>query len=281
MKDLLKKTQEICRIYNIKPQSSMGQNFLVSSGVYKKIVMTANISKEDTVLEVGPGLGFLSAEILKQAKRLVAVELDENLSKVLDLALKSHELDNLEIIGQNILDFDLDNLSPDYKVVANLPYNISSVFLRKLLSSDNRPKSLTLMLQKEVVERVVAQAGKHSLLSLSVQHYSKANYIDTVKKENFWPEPKVDSAILHLETKADKDITIPKADEKDFFRLLKFGFSAKRKKLINNLSGALRMDTKEVLVYLESAGIDKNARAQDLNLQDWYSLFARLKAIMV
>ena len=125
MNDLLKKTQEICRIYDIKPQSSMGQNFLVSLEVYKKIVASAQIEKDDLVLEVGPGLGFLSAELLKSAKKVVAVELDDEIAKVLELALSSHNLDNLEIINENILDFNAEILKSDYKIVANLPYNIS------------------------------------------------------------------------------------------------------------------------------------------------------------
>ena len=281
MNDLLKKTQEICRIYDIKPQRSRGQNFLVSLEVYKKIVASANIKKEDVVLEVGPGLGFLSAELLKEAKKVIAVELDAKIAKVLELALSAHSVDNLEIISENILDFNADTLEKDYKIVANLPYNISSVFLRKFLSADNKAKSLTLMLQKEVVERIVAEPGKHSLLSLSVQYYSQAKYVDTVKKENFWPQRKVDSAILHLDIKEDKDISLSKDEQKIFFRLLKFGFSAKRKKLINNLVGALQVENKLIQTKMQAADIDINIRAQDLSLNDWQRLFAQLRSIMV
>ena len=281
MNDLLKKTQEICRIYDIKPQRSMGQNFLVSLEVYKKIVASANIKKEDVVLEVGPGLGFLSAELLKEAKKVIAVELDAKIAKVLELALSAHSIDNLEIISENILDFNADTLEKDYKIVANLPYNISSVFLRKFLSADNKAKSLTLMLQKEVVERIVAEPGKHSLLSLSVQYYSQAKYVDTVKKENFWPQPKVDSAILHLETKKDEEISLSKEEQKVFFRLLKFGFSAKRKKLVNNLAGALQVENKLIQTKMQAADIDISIRAQDLSLNDWQRLFAQLRSIMV
>jgi 16S rRNA (adenine1518-N6/adenine1519-N6)-dimethyltransferase len=281
MNDLLKKTQEICRIYDIKPQRSMGQNFLVSLEVYKKIVASANIKKEDVVLEVGPGLGFLSAELLKEAKKVIAVELDAKIAKVLELALSAHSIDNLEIISENILDFNADTLEKDYKIVANLPYNISSVFLRKFLSADNKAKSLTLMLQKEVVERIVAEPGKHSLLSLSVQYYSQAKYVDTVKKENFWPQPKVDSAILHLDIKEDKDISLSKDEQKIFFILLKFGFSAKRKKLINNLVGALQVENKLIQTKMQAADIDISIRAQDLSLNDWQRLFAQLRSIMV
>ena len=281
MNDLLKKTQEICRIYDIKPQRSMGQNFLVSLEVYKKIVASANIKKEDVVLEVGPGLGFLSAELLKEAKKVIAVELDAKIAKVLELALSAHSIDNLEIISENILDFNADTLEKDYKIVANLPYNISSVFLRKFLSADNKAKSLTLMLQKEVVERIVAEPGKHSLLSLSVQYYSQAKYIDTVKKENFWPQPKVDSAILHLETKKDEEISLSKEEQKVFFRLLKFGFSAKRKKLVNNLTGALQVENKLIQTKMQAVDVDISIRAQDLSLNDWQRLFAQLRSIMV
>ncbi len=281
MNDLLKKTQELCRIYDIKPQSSMGQNFLVSLEVYKKIVASANIKKDEVVLEVGPGLGFLSAELLKSARKVIAVELDDKLAKVLELALSAHSVDNLEIINENILDFDPSILEADYKIVANLPYNISSVFLRKFLTTKNKPKSLTLMLQKEVVERIVAEPGKHSLLSLSVQYYSQAKYIDTIKKENFWPQPKVDSAILHLETKEDKEISLSKEEQKTFFRLLKFGFSAKRKKLVNNLAGALQVDNEVIETKMQAVDIDISIRAQGLSLNDWQKLFAQLRSFMV
>jgi len=281
MNDLFKKTQELCRIYDIKPQSSMGQNFLVSLEVYKKIVASANIKKDEVVLEVGPGLGFLSAELLKSARKVIAVELDDKLAKVLELALSAHSVDNLEIINENILDFDPSILEADYKIVANLPYNISSVFLRKFLTTKNKPKSLTLMLQKEVVERIVAEPGKHSLLSLSVQYYSQAKYIDTIKKENFWPQPKVDSAILHLETKEDKEISLSKEEQKTFFRLLKFGFSAKRKKLVNNLAGALQVDNEVIETKMQAVDIDISIRAQGLSLNDWQKLFAQLRSFMV
>jgi 16S rRNA (adenine1518-N6/adenine1519-N6)-dimethyltransferase len=281
MNDLLKKTQEICRIYDIKPQSNMGQNFLISSEIYKQIVASADIKKNDVVLEVGPGLGFLSAELLKQAKKVVAVELDKKIAQLLEVALSAQKLDNLIVIRKNILDFNPEILEEDYKIVANLPYNISSVFLRKFLNEDNKPKSLTLMLQKEVVERIVAQAGQHSLLSLSVQYYSRVKYVDTVNKENFWPQPKVDSAILYLETKKDNEIILSKEEQKTFFRLLKFGFSAKRKKLVNNLAGALRVENKVIQNKMKAADISIDIRAQDLSLNDWYNLFAQLRSIMV
>jgi 16S rRNA (adenine1518-N6/adenine1519-N6)-dimethyltransferase len=281
MNDLLKKTQELCRIYDIKPRNSLGQNFLVSLEVYKKIVASAKIKKDDVVLEIGPGLGFLSAELLKSAKKVIAVELDEKIVKVLELALSAHNIDNLEIINANILDFNPSSLVNDYKIVANLPYNISSVFLRKFLSTENKPKSLTLMLQQEVVERIVAGPGKHSLLSLSVQYYSQAKYIDTIKKENFWPQPKVNSAILHLKRKEAEEISLSREEQKLFFRLLKFGFSAKRKKLVNNLAGALQIDNKMVETKMQAVDIDISIRAQALSLNDWQKLFAQLRLFMV
>ncbi len=281
MSDLLKKTQEICRLYDIKPQSSRGQNFLISSDVYKKIVSSAKLKDDDFVLEVGPGLGFLTVELLKAVNKVVAVELDESIVKILSIAVDAQGLNNLEIIQKNILDYDVKLLSVDYKVVANLPYNISSVFLRKFLSADNKPKTMTLMLQKEVVERIVAQAGKHSLLSLSVQYYSQAYYIDTVSKENFWPQPKVDSAILHLKILPNNYFSLNKNEQKLFFRLLKFGFSAKRKKLINNLTGALQIENDFIKDVFTEVNISLNVRAQDLSLEDWKKLFAQLRSVMV
>ncbi len=279
--NLLKATKHLCSIYNIEPQKKYGQNFLISDKVYSTIIEASNLNKDDLVLEVGPGLGFLSAKLSEKVKKLIAVELDQSIVKILKIAIDALPNSNIEIVSANILDFREASLGGSYKVVANLPYNITSVFLRKFLSSDNPPIALTLMLQKEVVNRILAGPGNHSLLSLSVQLYALPRLIAFVGKENFWPQPKVDSAILQIELKDKKELPIKKEDEKLFFRLLKFGFSAKRKKLKNNLAGALKLQTEIISTELKSLAIKDSARAQELSLEEWSKLFAQLKSYML
>ncbi|MCK5211736.1 ribosomal RNA small subunit methyltransferase A, partial [Candidatus Parcubacteria bacterium] len=210
--DLLKKTQEICEYYNIKPARSRGQNFLIRENIYDKIVEIADLNKDDVVLEVGPGLGFLTERLAKKAKKVIAVELDDKLVNILEERMKEQEIENVEVVNEDILkiifnfqfsifkQFSISNfqLFKKYKVVANLPYNITAKFLRLILSRPDKPESMTLMLQKEVAERIVAGPGKMSKLAVSVQFYASAKIIDYVGKENFWPEPKVDSAIIKI-----------------------------------------------------------------------------------
>ncbi len=278
--DLLKQMKEICRIYEISPQRSKGQNFLVTEGVYDKIVASADISSEDTIVEVGPGLGFLTAKLAKQAKKVIAVELDDRLAAVLKIAIDSQGVENVEIVNQDILKFNPENIGP-YKIVANIPYNISSILLRTFLGSNNRPGIMVLMLQKEVAERIVAQAPDMSLLALSVQFYGTPQIIKEVKAGNFWPEPKVDSAILKITIKKNK---YSSEEQKLFFRLAKIGFAAKRKMLKNNLCGGLKLkgeDKKIVEELMEKLAFNPRVRAEDLRLEDWENLFAGLKKFMV
>ena len=278
--DLLKQMKEICRIYEISPQRSKGQNFLVTEGVYDKIIASADISSEDTIVEVGPGLGFLTAKLAKQAKKVIAVELDDRLAAVLKIAIDSQGVENVEIVNQDILKFNPENIGP-YKIVANIPYNISSILLRTFLGSNNRPGIMVLMLQKEVAERIVAQAPDMSLLALSVQFYGTPQIIKEVKAGNFWPEPKVDSAILKITIKKNK---YSSEEQKLFFRLAKIGFAAKRKMLKNNLCGGLKLkgeDKKIVEELMEKLAFNPRVRAEDLRLEDWENLFAGLKKFMV
>lgn len=270
--DLLKKTQELCRLYDIKPARSRGQNFLIKEDIYEKIVETADIEKDDVVLEVGSGLGFLTSLLAKKAKKVVTVELDDRLAEVLKIGLDSQGVENIEIINENILDFKWHK-KEKYKIVANLPYNITSVFLRKFLSADVKPGLMVLMLQKEVAERIVASPGNMSLLAVSVQFYSSPEIIQMVPSNNFWPEPKVDSAIISLIVKSKK----LKVNEKDFFRLVKIGFSAKRKMLKNNLANGYHIEQAEVVDILKKAGFSQKIRAQEMSVDNWISLLSYFK----
>lgn len=279
--DLLARMKEICRIYEISPQRSKGQNFLVTESVYDDIIKAAEVKNTDTVLEVGPGLGFLTAKLAQKAKRVVAVELDDRLAEILKIGIDSQGVKNVEVVNQDILKFNPETLGGPYKVVANLPYNISSIFLRTFLGAAAPPDCLALMLQKEVAERIISRPPDMSLLALSVQYYGEARITREVKAGNFWPEPKVDSAILAITTKPSP---LSHEQEKDFFRLARVGFSAKRKMLKNNLAAGFKIKGEDRL-RLEKAITDANlipsVRAEDLSLSDWLKLFAALKGIVV
>lgn len=286
MADLLPQIREICRLFEIKPARSKGQNFLVNEKIYDDIVAAANLGNQDTVIEIGPGLGFLTFKIAGKVKRLIAVELDDKLANYLQIGVNAQDVSNVEIINEDILRFNLDThleAKSKYKIVANLPYNITSIFLRLFLSGKRPPESMVLMLQKEVAERIVATPPEMSLLALSVQYYAEASIIREVKAGNFWPEPKVDSAIIKLVVKEEfKNYSEKRlADDKLFFRLAKMGFSAKRKMLKNNLAGGLKIDQKTILDILLKNKFNPLLRAEDLNLDDWQKLFAALREFMV
>lgn len=270
--DLLEKTKELCRLYDIKPTRSKGQNFLINGEVYDRIVEAAEIKKTDTVLEVGPGLGFLTAKLATKTERVVAVELDDKLAAYLKDVVTEGKLDSsVKIINQNILDLDPSSIgleNSNYKIVANLPYNITSVFLRKFLSTENKPTEMILMLQKEVAERICAKPGDMSLLALSVQFYADPEILFNVGRSDFYPSPEVDSAVIQLRITNDK----LQISEKNFFRLAKIGFSAKRKMLKNNLANGLHISSKEAEEILTKSGFDSKIRAEDLSVDDWMVL---------
>lgn len=279
MQDLLPKTKEICRFFNIKPERSKGQNFLVDSHIYDEVVLAAKLDEQDEVLEVGPGLGFLTVRLASQAKKVVAVELDDNLAAYLQTGFSATDDKKVTVINQDILRFNAAlHLSAGYKIVANLPYNITSIFLRTFLSSSLRPSLIVLMLQKEVAERIVAQAPDMSLLAVSVQHYAEAEIVKIVKADSFWPVPAIDSAIIKLRL---RPLKFTPEEDKLFFRLVKAGFSAKRKMLKNNLVGGLLLSTENVSTACLQAGIEMSARAESLSLENWYKLFAALRVFMV
>jgi 16S rRNA (adenine1518-N6/adenine1519-N6)-dimethyltransferase len=284
MSDLLAKTREICHIFEIKPAHNKGQNFLINEKIYDDIIKAADLQPDDIVLEVGPGLGFLTAKLAAKVRRVIAVELDEKLAEYLQTGIDSQDIENVSIINENILDFNLEayfqkeNLPLKYKIVANLPYNISSIFLRRFLTSVHRPEALVLMLQKEVVERIAAVPPEMSVLAISVQYFAVPQIIREVKAGNFWPEPKVDSAIIKITIKPQDFVA---KIIKDFFRVVKIGFSSKRKMLKNNLAAGLHLEPKIIEEALQRAGIKPAVRAEELLLEDWQKLFAALPPFMV
>ncbi|MCX6728412.1 MAG: 16S rRNA (adenine(1518)-N(6)/adenine(1519)-N(6))-dimethyltransferase RsmA [Candidatus Saccharibacteria bacterium] len=245
----------------------LGQNWLHSREVLAKIADYAEISKNETVLEIGPGLGTLTSELLKRARAVVAVEFDDELARKLPAQFPGK---NLEVISEDILKFDLSDMSPGYKVVANIPYYITNKIIQILMTAKNKPKTTVLLVQKEVAQRLAAKPGKMSILSISAQVFAEVTLGDIVPAELFTPVPKVDSQIVILRTR--KTPLVTNADEPNFFKVVKAGFSSKRKKLRSSLSGGLKLPKDEVEILMGKANIDPNERAEALSLPDWVRL---------
>lgn len=245
-------------------KKSLGQHWLNDLSTLEDICDAAELSGEDTVLEIGPGPGSLTKLLVQEVQQVVAVEFDERFARDLPKAK------NLQVVHQDILTFDLTTLPKGYKVVANIPYYLTSNLLRVLSESTNPPETIVLLVQKEVAERVAAEPGGMSLLSVSVQLYYQARLGVKVPAMLFTPPPKVDSQVLILTRRAQPLFT--DLNDKLFFALVKAGFSERRKKLKSSLSGGLRADKSAVAQILEQAQIDPDKRAQELSLTDWYAL---------
>ena len=256
----------------VAPNKSLGQHWLRDRSVLEHIADLAEVGSGDTVLEIGPGLGTLTSELLRRADSVLAVEFDEALARKLPAQFPGK---NLKVINQDILSFDLSQLPAGYKVAANVPYYITSKIVQLLMTAENKPSLAVLLVQKEVAERLAAPAGDMSILAISAQLYADVYLGDIVPAELFTPPPKVDSQVVVLRTREQPlftDIT-----EKAFFRVVKAGFSAKRKKLRSSLSGGLGVSKDEAEVLLGRAGISPGMRAEDLTLDEWYRL-AKLAA---
>ncbi len=247
---------------NIK---SLGQHWLRDRSILDEIVEFADVNQDDTVLEIGPGLGTLTSSILKKAKQVVAVEFDESLANNLPNQFPGK---NLAVINSDILKFNLNSLPNGYKVVANLPYYITSKIINFLLTSSNKPQSITILVQKEVAERIAQKTGG-SILGVAVENYAVAKLGEIIKAEFFTPPPKVDSQVIKLELRNEPLI----ADEKGFMRIVKAGFSAKRKKLRSSLAGGLNLSKMEVETTLLKIGISSGLRAEDLKFDDWVKIY--------
>lgn len=256
--------------------TKLGQNFLKNDDIVKKIIAAANLTHDDLVVEIGPGKGILTEELAKYADKVVAVELDENLVKL--LLNKFSNTKNVEIIHGDILKTNISNLlrpprsksEKSYKVVANIPYYITSPIIRLFLESEMPPIEMILMVQKEVAERIVSKPGKMSILAVSVQYYADAEILFEVGKENFEPMPEVDSAVIKI-TKHRSQRT-NKTQSTNFFRIVKAGFSAKRKTLVNNLANSLHLDKSIVEEKIKTAGLKPTVRAQELSVENWKNL---------
>lgn len=254
-----------------KPKKSLGQHWLFDEDILNSIVEAAEVKRSDNVLEVGPGLGTLTKKLLATGANIYAVEKDEALAYKLRATIKHS---NFNLFINDILRFDLSQLPLGYKVVANIPYYLTSNLIRNLTESDNPPSSITILVQKEVAERICAGAGQMSLLSVSAQLYYSCSLSVEVPKDKFTPPPKVDSQVVHLVRKNSNEI--PVNNPKEFFRVVKAGFSSRRKTLLNSLSGGLNTDKQEISKAIEAAGISPGQRPQELSLDSWIQLSKQL-----
>jgi len=250
----------------MRAKKSLGQNFLKSKAIVREIAEAARISKKDTVLEIGPGKGILTEELLHRALRVIAVEKDSALVPLLKEKFKEEiKKGNLKLIHGDIMDFSAKKygLKPgDYKVIANIPYYITGALFKKFLESDCRPSKIVFMIQKEVAKRIAAKDKKESVLSISVKIYGSPKYVKKVPAKLFSPAPKVDSAILLIDNIKSPFKTTK--EEKDFFKNLKKGFSHKRKLLKSNLGCSDEI--------LEFCKISTSSRPENLTVEDWVCL---------
>ncbi|HNZ86851.1 MAG TPA: 16S rRNA (adenine(1518)-N(6)/adenine(1519)-N(6))-dimethyltransferase RsmA [bacterium] len=270
--NLLEQTKFILKNYNLSINKLRGQNFLISDEILKKIINVSNLKKGENVLEIGPGLGTLTNAILESNVNLISVEVDGNFIPILE-KIKSVS-NNFQFIREDILKMNLQKqLNKDflknYKIVSNIPYNITSRFLRIFLESNFAPREMILMLQKEVAERIVNHDNKWSKLSVMCNFYSDPKIEFYVSKNDFYPSPDVDSAVIKFTNISKNKYNV---EEKKFFQIVSIGFSSKRRTLANNLSVGLKLNKQIIENAILNSDLDINIRAEKLNLDNWVKL---------
>ncbi len=285
---LLAQTRRWLRQFDLKAKRRLGQHFLIDSEVLEAVVDAAELTRDDTVVEVGPGLGVLTMELAGRAGWVVAIELDNKLAAILTKTLGP--FDNVVVLNEDVLGTDPKvllqeppprfppGISP-FKVVANLPYYITSPVLRHFLEASVKPEVMVVMVQKEVAEAIVAEPGQRSVLSISVQFYGKPSLVRHVPARSFYPPPEVDSALLRIDVYPRP--IVPVDDEKSFFELVRTGFAAARKQVANSLAQGMGLTKTEVMAFLEEASIAPQRRAETFTLEEWarlWQVFTRGKA---
>lgn len=272
IRDLLKK-------HGARAQKRLGQHFLTERSFLLKTIEAAELDSNDLALEIGPGIGALTQELARKAGRVIAIEKDGNMVEILKETLAGYK--NVEIVRGDILEVRPPNINvwrsdfSTYKVVANLPYYITSPVIRKFLELiEARPQSMTLMIQKEVAQRICARPPEMSLLAVSVQFYATPEIVSYVPRSAFWPQPKVDSAIIRLKTKLRTETDV---DREQFFKIVRTGFSQPRKQLINNFSTGFSTSRQQIAAWLERNGIKPAQRAETLTVEEWIKLTKSFK----
>lgn len=278
-------SQHLLRKYGLHPKKGLGQNFLADPAHLQKIIEAANLSAETVVLEIGPGLGALTGPLTQVAGAVAAVEVDAAMVAVLAAEVKAP---NLKVVQADILAVDPAQVLADafaqfspgdpYAVVANLPYYITSAIIRHLLEAPYPPQTITVTIQKEVAERIAARPGDMSLLAVSVQFYGQPTLCHVIPAEAFEPSPKVDSAVLRIDRHAVPPVAVD--DVSLYFRVVKAGFSQKRKQLKNSLAAGLHLSQPQAAELLEACGIDPRRRAETLSLAEWAGITDRFHRLM-
>ncbi|HOX60874.1 MAG TPA: 16S rRNA (adenine(1518)-N(6)/adenine(1519)-N(6))-dimethyltransferase RsmA [Candidatus Magasanikbacteria bacterium] len=272
--------KQLCEKYGFAPSKNYGQNYLISDVPVKKMIEAGKIGAEDTVLEVGPGFGVLTFALAERAKNVVAFEIEKRLETYWAEECLKHP--NIEIVWGNALahwDKYTEGLR-EFKVVANVPYQITSDIVRTVLTGKNRPSCLLFMVQKEVAERICAVPGRDgsdvSLLTVITQYFGRPKSIANVSAGSFWPAPKVDSAVLMVSDIKKSDFVA----EAMFLRVVKAGFSAKRRQLAANLSGQLKIPRPKLVEAMEKCGIEATARAEELSVDEWKKLVVEISEFL-
>lgn len=272
--------RDIKERYGFKLSKSLGQNFLTDKNIIDRIIEGAGIGPEDLVIEIGPGIGVITSEAAETAKKVIAVEIDKNLIPILKETLADR--DNVEIVNQDILKTDVNRLIDDcfrgegdfsgVKIIGNLPYYITTPIIMKLLEDGVKADSITIMMQKEVADRIKAAPGTkaYGALSVAVQYYCTVEAVVNVPKDVFVPQPKVDSTVLKLKIREEKPVELK--DREVFFSCVKAGFGQRRKTLLNSLMGVKNITKEAVRESLEAAGIDPSRRAETLDLEEFANL---------
>lgn len=263
----------LCQNYGLRPSKKYGQNFLINSEPVEQMISAANITQDDTVIEIGPGFGPLTFALAPKAGQIIAFEIEKKLEKY----WAKHAAENMKIIWGNVLRANLVEVGVPgkYKVVANLPYQITSNVIRKFLEEKNPPTSLTLMVQKEVAERICALPGDMSLLAVSVQYYADAEMVAMVPRTDFWPSPQVDSAVIKITLKDTKVIAEQNqlGSPDAVFKLVRAGFANRRKLLIKNLLPIVGKNRRAELENIfEELGLAPMVRAQELSVEEWIEI---------
>jgi len=267
----------------MRAKKGLGQNFLVNSGILHKITQAADLSSRDLVMEVGPGMGVLTRQLLEQTGYLIAVELDTRMIELLQTS--SSTFNNFSLINRDILEVDpldliqqesarfpasISQKTLEYKLVANLPYYITQPIIRRFCEAKLKPTLMVIMVQKEVAKNIIAKPGDLSILGISVQFYGKPQIVDIVPAGNFYPAPKVDSAILKIEMYPETAVKV--TSEANFFKTVRAGFCAARKQVANSLSQGLDIPKAEVLSLIQKAEVEPQKRAETLTLEEWARL---------
>lgn len=259
--------KSLCKEYNLSPSKKYGQNYLISDTPIQKMIEAGELNIDDTVVEIGPGFGALTFAISPRVKKVVVFEIEKKLERYWNI--QQQEYLNVDIVWGNALTNIMEFIRHDtgsYKVLANLPYQITSHAIRTLLELENKPERIVIMVQKEVAERICASTGDMSILAVSVQYYGTPEIVTHVEKENFWPSPKIDSVIVSIRGIQDRKNTV------QFFRIVRAGFANKRKQLWRNLSVGLGLSAEHTKYALKNIVGNEKVRAEELSVENWIQL---------